>query len=259
MFKICTLCSSSKGNCSFITDGETNILIDCGIKLAGLKKFCKENNLDIQNIDAVIITHEYIDHICGLKSVCKCIKPKIYAHSYIQNAIDERLGLKLEYQDIDISGFMVGNIMVYPFRVSHDSIFPLGYTFVEGDKRVSYATDLGIVSSVVLENLYNSDMAFIEANHDKKMLLQGNYPMLLKRRVQGELGHLSNDESAKLISSLSENRLQKVLLCHLSENNNLPELAYSTVCSCIEKNKNITKHIEVEVAPSTAFSKFLEV
>ena len=260
MFKICTIASSSKGNCSFITDGETNILIDCGIKINELNRFCLENDIEPSKINAVVITHEHIDHICGLKSVTKKIHPDIYCHEFIGKHINERLNINLDYIDVDMDGFKIGNINVLPFKTSHDAIFPLGYTFFEGDKRVSIATDLGIVKDNVIENLENSDMAIIEANHDRQMLIQGVYPTMLKRRVVGSMGHLSNDESARLISHLCEHRLRKVILAHLSENNNLPELAYSTVSNYLQKNEKLKNvDIEIEVAPAKEPCKFLEV
>ncbi len=260
MFRICTIASSSKGNCSFITDGETNILIDCGIKINELERFCLTNDIKLSEINAVVITHEHIDHICGLKSLSKKIQPKIYCHEFVSKHINERLNINLEYDNVDMNGFRIGNIDVLPFRTSHDAIFPLGFTFVEGDKRVSIATDLGVVNESIVENLENSNMAIIEANHDRQMLIQGVYPTMLKRRVIGEMGHLSNDDSARLISHLAEHKLRKVILAHLSENNNLPELAYSTVSSYLHKNEKLKDiDIEIEVAPAKEPCKFLEV
>ena len=260
MFKVCTIASSSKGNCSFITDGETNILIDCGIKINELEQFCLANNITLNDITAIVITHEHIDHICGLKSLSKRIEPKVYCHEFIGKHINERLNINLQYNDVVLDGFSIGEIQIYPFRTSHDAIFPLGYTFVEGDKRVSIATDLGVVSDNVINNLIESDMAIIEANHDRQMLIQGVYPTTLKRRVVSELGHLSNDESARLISTLSEHKLRKVILAHLSENNNLPELAYSTVSTYLHRNPKLKNvDIEIEVAPAKEPCRFLEV
>lgn len=257
MFKICTLCSSSKGNCSFITDGETNILVDCGIKLEKLNQFLEENGYTLNDIDAVLITHEHIDHIFGLKALVKKVQPKIYAYNTIRQYIDERLGVKIEYSPIDMTnGFYIGKIFTIPFRTSHDSIYPLGYTFSEGGKRISVATDLGIVTTDIKDALYMSDMAILEANHDKRMLLQGRYPDNLKRRVSGARGHLSNDDSGKLIAELVANRLRGVILAHLSEENNLPELAYTEVEKYLPSRDS---KVIIEVAPRDRASKFLEV
>ena len=259
MFRICTIASSSKGNCSFITDGTTNILVDCGVKAPALQKFLGENNLTLQDIDAIVITHEHVDHICGLKSVTKKCSPKIYCHEFISQPINERLKLDLEFENVDMNGFMIGNIFVLPFRISHDAIFPLGYTFIEQDKRISYCTDLGVVTDEVKDNLMNSDMAIIEANHDDRMLIQGNYPTMLKRRVIGEMGHLSNDQAAKLVNELCSHKLKKVILAHLSENNNLPELAYSTVSGYLKKNGKIEGiDYSLEVAPASSPCEFCE-
>lgn len=261
MFKICTLCSSSKGNCSFITDGKTNILIDCGIKIKSLEEFLSQNGYTLNDINAILITHEHIDHIYGLKNLSKKVDTPIYAYCGVQPYITQRLGINLNYRDINITeGFYIGDIFISPFTTSHDSVFPLGFTFCEGDKRASVATDLGVVSEEIRDVLLMSDAAILEANHDKKMLEQGRYSYRLKRRIAGSRGHLSNDDSGLLISRLCEGQLSKVILAHLSEENNLPELAYSTVEDCIKRNKALTeKSITIEIAPCSCASKFLEV
>lgn len=258
MFKVCTLCSSSKGNCTFITSGNTNILVDCGIKAEKIAEFFESEKVDAK-IDAVVITHEHIDHIFGLKSLIKKQNPKIYAADSVRYLINERLGVN-NLEVINENGFDVGDIFVVPFRTKHDSIMPYGYTFVNDGKRISVATDMGYVTSEVRDNLLMSDAIVLESNHDGRMLKQGNYPYRLKVRIAGEGGHLSNDDAGKLVSELAEGKLKKVLLAHLSEQNNLPELAYSTVERYVLKNEKLQgKELEIAVAPSNKCSKFLEV
>ena len=259
MFKICTIASSSKGNCSFISDGKTNILVDCGIKAPALEAFFKSMDLSLNDISAVVITHEHVDHICGLKSLSKKCSPKIYCHEFVSRLISERLNVSLNFENFDIDGFTIGDIKVKPIKISHDAVCPFGYTFNEGNKSISYLTDLGVVTPNIIDSLKDSDMAIIESNHDERMLIQGNYPTMLKKRVDGVMGHLSNDEAASLINELCSHNLKKVILAHLSENNNLPELAYSTVTEYLEKNGKIEgRDYLLKVAPASLPSEFLE-
>lgn len=259
MFKVCTLSSSSKGNCTFITSGNTNILVDCGVRAEKIEEFFVSENEE-PKIDAVVITHEHVDHIFGLKSLLSKQNVKIYVADGVQYLINERLGTEFDIDVINENGFTVGDIFVVPFRTMHDAFRPYGYTFVNDGKRISVATDMGYVTSDVKDNLVMSDVIVLEANHDVRMLKQGNYPYKLKIRISGESGHLSNDDAGRLVSELAEGKLKKVLLAHLSENNNLPELAYSTVEKYIVKNKKLQgKNLEIAVAPSNKRSRFLEV
>lgn len=231
---LCTIASGSSGNCTFIGNENTKLLVDIGV--SGKKAENGLNSIDVNPADlqGILITHEHADHICGLGVMARRYHTPIYAtpetihailHMKNVGRIPEEL---LRYVTPDAS-FYINDILVNPFSTSHDAANPVCYTFESGGHKVGMATDLGKYDDYIIHKLQGSEILLLEANHDVNMLMVGGYPYYLKQRILGDKGHLSNDHSAQLIKNLLHDKLKYITLGHLSEENNYEELAYETV------------------------------
>jgi len=234
MMRICSIASSSSGNCIYVGSANTHLLIDSGISGKRLKAGLDMIGLDPEKINGILITHEHSDHIKGLGVVSRKYNIPIYTSeltwgkitsSGLTGVIDEKLFHKITPDH----EFTINDLVIHPFSISHDAVQPLCYTFTRDKKKISIATDLGCYDSYITEKLKNSNILFIEANHDIDMLKNGDYPYYLKKRILSDKGHLSNVMSGKLISELYHENLQYVILAHLSRENNHPDTAHKTV------------------------------
>lgn len=251
--KICNLASGSSGNSTIVSGTQTSILVDCGIS----KKYL-DQNLDLMDIatpDAILITHEHIDHISGLGVISRKYKLPIYLTE--KTLADIRGNIKLGKIDTDLFNiiypdrdFRIGDIDILPFSISHDANDPVAFRFNKGQKSIAIATDMGEFNDYTISNLRGVDSILIEANHDVSMLELGEYPWNLKKRILGNKGHLSNEDSAKLLSQIIEPNIKHILLGHLSTDNNLAELARITIhktLKLIRKDIDIN-NVKIEVA-----------
>lgn len=259
-FKVCSIASGSKGNCLYISSGKTKVLIDCGIPLSSICKGLKEaDGVDISEIDAVLVTHEHIDHIRSLSYAGEIVP--VYAHNRAFAAIEARAPLgRAERIDFFDTPFNVGDIEVVPFRVPHDASYPVGFSLLSGGVKVSVATDLGCITKGVLSNIEGSDLAVLEANHDERMLRAGKYPERLKQRILGKSGHLSNMIAGLTAAELLKSGIRNIILGHLSEENNTPELAYASVRSVLERSgAEVGKDVTLTVASQRQISDVIYV
>lgn len=239
-FYSCPLASGSSGNCYYIeniggsSNKRTRILVDAGLSLRALKELLNGIvSTDFEEIDAIFVTHEHIDHIKGLSAVVKKYHAlPVYMHeqSYYAAPDDVKLMLRRNVQffetgcDID-----VGSLRVSPFKTSHDSVYSVGFTFAGEDsvKEIGLATDLGMVTKEVAAALVGCRSVYLESNYDIDMLRIGRYPVSLKRRIMSGAGHLSNGDCADFLPYLVRNGAENITLCHLSEENNTHSLAYN--------------------------------
>ena len=239
--KICCLYSGSKGNSTFVSAGGAKILIDAGKSFKALNIALSEIGERIENIDAIFITHEHNDHISALKTLSH--KHSIPIHMLISSAMifrglcDEKLCNCLVLHKGDSFEADVKGLHVKAFPTSHDSMGAVGYrlTFSEDDSEcaVAVSTDIGYVNDTLRDNLTGCEAIVLESNHDKEMLKNGPYPYELKKRIASKRGHLSNAECAALVSELYSHGLKHLLLAHLSEENNHPDIAYGETFSAI--------------------------
>ena len=235
---ICPLISGSKGNSHLITNGKTNILVDCGISAKLLSEKLSLYGKSPADLDGFLISHEHTDHTKGAGIICRKFGVPIYAtrgtwqamYKNIKPVGDEFIHIIAPEQD-----FLLGDILISPFTISHDAKDPVGYTFSFEKKKISVATDTGIADDRLISALSGSDVALIEANHDKNMLIMGSYTQSLKHRIISDRGHLSNDAAGTLSLKLIKSGTKTILIGHLSEENNYPELAYLTVKNIIEE------------------------
>jgi phosphoribosyl 1,2-cyclic phosphodiesterase len=230
-----TIASSSSGNCSLAAAGNTKILIDAGISAQRIEKSLREMGDKAEELAAILLTHEHNDHISGVERLAGKYGIPVYASPKTWEALPfaDRLTSPLrrafEY-DLQIGDFR------FDFcKTSHDAVQPVGMVLQAEGHRLGYVTDTGAVTKGMLHSLHDLDGLLIEANHDREMLMHGPYAPFLKRRVIGERGHLANVQTAELLNGLLNRGLCRVMLAHLSETNNTPELARAAVAGVVGK------------------------
>ena len=263
MLKFCSLFSGSSGNSLFVQSDQSKILIDCG---ASGKKICEalaSINSSIEDIDAILITHEHSDHVQSLGLLSKKYNIPIYINEETFNALTNAQKEKISEDKINFfindKEFYFNDLTIKPFSVPHDAANPCGYNIHNGKRKISIATDLGHINDSILDNLKNSSFILLESNYDPSILQVSKYPYSLKERIKGPKGHLSNETAGKLISALSGNELKEVMLGHLSKENNFPELAYQTVTEELMRNNIDLNTLRLSVANRYNPSKIVEL
>jgi phosphoribosyl 1,2-cyclic phosphodiesterase len=239
--KVIVLASGSSGNCVYVQGSSGALFIDIGRsgkELLGTKKehgLAERAGCRLDMIDGVLITHEHIDHVRGLKPVCSKLQIPAYGTSgTLASYKNKYSGTKFpECRSISIGEpFEVAGLTVEAFSVSHDAADPCGYLLSDGDLRLGLCTDTGYISSAMKDILSHADALVLESNHCPNMLQNGRYPPFLKARIASKCGHLSNPDAADTISALADD-LHSVILAHISEENNDPMLALKTAdASC---------------------------
>ena len=224
--QVSILASGSKGNSVYVEMDGTRLLVDAGISAARITKSLRARGVEPQSLDAVLITHEHIDHVRGLKTLAKQYHLPIFATHGTLAGIDGGAVFEEDMRGI-ADDFKIGEVTVRPFAISHDAAEPCGFR-LEGSHCCTFATDLGVVTNTVQEAMEGADVLVLEANHDTDLLRQGSYPWPLKRRILSNRGHLANGEAAWALTRMKKHP-RKVYLAHLSEENNRPVLACDTV------------------------------
>ena len=232
--RICIFASGSGGNCLLLSDGSTHVLVDAGISMRRIEASLREAGIAMSDITGVLITHEHSDHISGLKMLLKHHHLPVYAPHTVANRMRGMLP--------DVDGSL--NII----EVGTDE--SVGYRF-SGTSSFAIATDMGHVTDEVLDGLRGAETVLIESNHDIDMLSYGPYPVYLKRRILSDRGHLSNKDCAVLARRLAENGTTRIILGHLSKENNTPETALSESRAALDGTR-----AELYCAPSSGFMSF---
>ncbi|MDD4601214.1 putative metallo-hydrolase YycJ [bioreactor metagenome] len=231
------LASGSTGNAVFLNFGETKILVDAGISTRRIKQGLAAIGTDIANLDAVLVTHEHRDHVSGLATLTKKYRVPVYASHATLEAMYCRSVMPEECCcTLDVS-LDIGAVKIEPFSISHDAADPVGFNLFKDNIKCSVATDLGFATDSVKKALSLSDVMVLEANHDVDMLQNGSYPWYLKKRILSNRGHLSNNDAGWLLARLARRNRTKVMLAHLSQENNRPDLAETTVSAILEEQQ----------------------
>lgn len=238
------LASGSTGNATYIKSSTTRIMLDAGISGKQLQqRLLTVANANMQDVDALLLTHEHIDHVRGVKQVMKSSTAQVYATQGTWHHVQTQVGEELageRWQTVVADGaFTIGDITVTPFAVSHDADEPVAYRFDCGEHSLAVVTDLGYVSDHIKQVIQGCSSYVWEANHDVEMLRVGRYPWSVKRRILGDKGHLSNYDSAVALADIVGSAATHVYLAHLSEENNQPDLAELTVQSVLGDIKPI--------------------
>ena len=256
--KFATLASGSSGNCSVVSDGTTHILIDAGVSARRITTGLEALGIAPGELAGVLITHEHSDHIGGLPVLCRKLGVELYTAEGTADQICRKSPELVSRFCVFDPGqrFSVGGLEVGTFPVSHDCASPVGYTVTQGGKKLTLCTDLGVVTNQVLEGVEGADLLVAEFNYDPEMLRTGPYPEYLKQRILGRQGHLSNQVGAKLTRWAAERGTDKVVLAHLSKENNLPSVARR---AAEELLGDVAEEITLTVAPRSEASQWMEV
>ena len=256
--KVCSLASGSSGNSIYIGSEEKNILIDAGLSGKEINRRLEKIDRKVEDLDAILVTHEHSDHLHGVGVLARKCGVPIYATAGTWAKGEEKVGKikNKQQQVISREEFMIGDCKVNPFAISHDAEEPVGYTIKSANSKVAVATDMGEITEEVTEQVIGSDLVILESNHDLEMLKLGPYPWPLKKRVMGKEGHLSNDDAAAFAVKLAQNSAQRILLAHLSQDNNVPELAFLTIKNMlVEADIKLGEDIEISFARQDEVSK----
>lgn len=233
--RLCSIASGSSGNCIYVGTQNTHLLIDAGISGKRIEQGLCKAELTPKELSGILLTHEHTDHIQGLGVLARKYGIPMYGTKGTLEGILQAgktlgafdSGLLREIRTDE--KMQIGDMTIYPFRISHDAKQPCAYRLESGGRRAAVATDLGTFDDYTIENLQKLDAVLLEANHDVRMVQAGRYAYALKERILSDLGHLSNDNSGLLLNKILHDDIRHILLGHLSKENNMPELAFETV------------------------------
>lgn len=237
----CSLYSGSSGNSIFVSSDNTKVLVDAGLSGKKIIEAVQQIDENPKDIDAIFITHEHSDHIKGAGILSRKFDIPIYANEATWIAMKDGLG-NVKEKNIKIlkkrSGITIRDLDIICFNTPHDSIAPMGYTFSSGKKKISIVTDIGTFTEEIKRNIIESQVVLLESNHDVQMVKFGPYPYELKRRVLSEIGHLCNEDCGEaIVQIMKDGMYRNIVLGHLSNTNNVPELAYKSVLNVLNENQ----------------------
>lgn len=241
-FTVCPLASGSKGNSLFVSNQEHAVLIDAGLSGVEVERRLSAVDISPDCLTGIIITHEHTDHVRGAGILSRRYDIPVYISQKTYQAC-KGLGNIPDLRFFNCgSSFKMGQIRINPFSTSHDARDPVGLTMEYNRVKIGIATDLGIATNLVAQHLKGSHLLYLESNHDLDMLMDGPYPWHLKQRIKGRKGHLSNEDAGLLVSRLMHTHLKHIILAHLSEENNCPDVAHRQMMSQLNGTK-ITLHV----------------
>ena len=247
----CPLASGSKGNAIFIGTKHTRILIDAGIRTKTIEERLSEIGVELESLEAILITHEHTDHIAGLSVLAERLNIPIFANAGTAKEIVAALGMRPKFK-IFSSGetFHFKDLEIHPFSIPHDAFDPVAFTITMAHAKIGFCADLGHATSMVRKQLEGCNYLYLEANHEPSMVHACARPQVYKTRVLGKQGHLSNEECGKLLAHLFHPGLKHVHLAHLSSECNAEEVALRVVREALAG-----KELEISIAYQNKRSK----
>lgn len=261
----CSFSSSSSGNCYLIKSNTTALLVDAGISGKKILEGLAATNTLPENINGILITHEHIDHVKSLRTISKKLPfAKTYANIGTWSQLIGMIPAEKQVTFFTGEEFVIGDIHVMPFPISHDATEPVGFSFICRDKQISIMTDTGCVTEESFSSVMNADLLVLEANHDEQVLKMGRYPWLVKQRILSDVGHLSNTAAAnclcRILKECKSKKDRTVLLAHLSSENNFPEMAYQTVKNILEESGHMVDScFQLQIMLKNTLSKIYKI
>lgn len=262
MLKVATIASGSSGNCLVVSDGKVHILIDAGVSARRITTELKALGIDPCSVSAVLITHEHSDHVNGLPVLCKQIGAELYtAEPTARQICCRTTGLEERFCVFDPGErFAIGDLVIGTFATSHDCACPVGYTVEHNGQKMALCTDLGVVTRGVLDGIRGAGLLVGEFNYDVDMLRAGSYPAMLKERILSRQGHLSNEMGGKLAAWAVQQGANRVVLAHLSKENNTPSVAMRAAeGAMVAIGARVGSDVTLAVAPRSEGSGWMEV
>ena len=259
----CSFASGSSGNCYLIKNEHSAILIDAGISGKKIFEGLSETATAEEDVSAILVTHEHIDHVKSLPIVTKKL-PNIYAWANRDTWEQIERPVAESCRRVFITGenFQIDDFIIRPFSIPHDAADPVGFSVYYDGRQISIVTDVGYITEEIFEGIIDADWLLLEANHEEEILLMGRYPYSLKRRILGDLGHLSNVSAGKCLCRLtqSKHKRRRVLLGHLSRENNDPSVAMLTIANTLqEQDIFLGDELTLDVMRRDAYSELYEV
>ena len=258
MLKFISFGSGSSGNCYYLSTATDALIIDIGVGIRTLKKLCRDYGVDLNRVNHLLITHDHADHIKSVGSFSHDYKVPVYATQQVHKGIDANYCITRKIApDLKVSiepdlQLNLGDFRIKPFAVPHDSSENVGYEIVADGICFVIITDAGCITDEMKEAIAKAEYLVIEANHDVEMLKSGPYPEYLKKRIASKSGHLSNKDCGSALAENMSEHLRHIWLCHLSEENNHPELARKTVETILKSYGVIPgKDVELDVLKRT--------
>ena len=266
MLRFISFGSGSSGNCYYLTTATDGLMIDIGVGLRTLKKYCRDYGIQLQSVRYMLITHDHADHIKSVGQFSHEYHVPVYATKAVHKGIDHNYCITRKVADEmkhfieEGQTFTIGEFTVRPFAVPHDASENVGYEIQVDGVTFVIITDAGSVTEEMKDTVSRADYLVIEANHDEEMVENGPYPAFLKKRILSASGHMSNKVCGQVIAENMSENLRHVWLCHLSEENNHPELARKTVEAILRSYGIVPgKDLELEVLRRTLPSGVYEL
>jgi phosphoribosyl 1,2-cyclic phosphodiesterase len=251
--RVCVLASGSKGNCTYIETEHTRSLIDIGMSSRYVEGQLRSIGVDPSSIQRIFLTHTHSDHTNGLRVFIKKYNPLVYLTEKMDAELDILIN-NIVYINGDEK---INDLVVEPIKTSHDVADSNGYVFINKGKKFLYMTDTGYINVRNYNKLKDLDFYILESNHDVQMLMDGPYPYHLKQRILGDKGHLSNKDCSYYLSQFTTDKTKQVVLAHLSEHNNDPEVALKMYYDTYKKYGK--KAPNVVVAQQKVRTEFFEI
>lgn len=259
-----SLASGSSGNCYYLGTPDYGVLIDAGIGIRTIKKVLKDYSIDFSKVIAVLVTHDHADHIKTVGYLGEKLNLPVYTTETVHRGIDksryveEKLYHSRRVIEKEVP-FQIRDFRITAFEVPHDSSDNVGYMIEYGSHTFTFATDIGHITDTVSRYMSRANHLIIEANYDEEMLKFGTYPPFLKERITSPTGHLSNHEAAEFLATHYTPEMKDIWLCHLSRDNNHPELAYKTVdIRLFEEGIRVGKDVNLTALKRTTPSELYE-
>ena len=251
--KACVLASGSKGNSTYIETSKLKFLVDIGPSCAYMESSLKNIGVDSKDIQMIFLTHTHVDHVAGLRVFLKKYHPVVY----LTNKMHQELTIDIDNYFYLNKEMVIEDLDVLPIKTSHDVAESHGYVFTSGGKSIVHITDTGYIHVKNFNKLKGKNLYIFESNHDIRMLREGKYPYHLQQRILSDRGHLSNKDSAYYLSNFIDKNTKKIVLIHLSEENNTEDIARETLINTLKDKK--VRIPDIEIAKQKESTELMEV